>query len=118
MPKNDLLQGTLDMLILKALEKGPLHGYSVARWIHERTDDVLRIEEGSLYPALHRLEERGWVRGEWGVSENNRQAKYYKLTGAGRKQLRIESASWDRLAAAVASVMQPREAKECRHVTI
>ena len=106
MPKNDLLQGTLDMLILKALANGPLHGYSVVRWIHEKTDEVLRIEEGSLYPALHRLEERGWVRGEWGLSENNRQAKYYKLTRAGRKQLQIESASWDRLAAAVASVMQ------------
>jgi transcriptional regulator len=118
MPKNELLQGTLDMLILKALDNGPLHGYSVARWIHERTDDVLRIEEGSLYPALHRLEKRGWVRSEWGVSENNRQAKYYKLTRTGRKQLRIELASWDRLAAAVANVMRPREAKEYRNVTI
>lgn len=106
MPKNDLLQGTLDMLILKALVKGPMHGYSVARWIHEKTDDVLRIEEGSLYPALHRLEARGWVSSEWGLSKNSRQAKYYKLTRAGRKQLRIEAASWDRLSAAVANVME------------
>ena len=106
MPKNDLLQGTLDMLILKALAKGPRHGYSVVRWIHEKTEDVLRVEEGSLYPALHRLEERGWVQSEWGLSKNNRQAKYYKLTRAGRKQLQIESESWDRLSAAVANIMQ------------
>jgi len=107
MPKNDLLQGTLDMLILKALANGPLHGYSVVRWIHEKTEDVLRVEEGSLYPALHRLEERGWIRCEWGLSKNNRQAKYYKLTRAGRKQLEIESASWDRLSAAISTIMQP-----------
>lgn len=106
MPKNDLLQGTLDMLILKALAKGPIHGYSVVRWIHEKTEDVLKVEEGSLYPALHRLEERGWIRGEWGLSENNRQAKYYKLTRAGRKQLEIESSSWDRLSTAISNVMQ------------
>lgn len=106
MPKNDLLQGTLDMLILRALAKEPMHGYSVVRWIHEKTEEVLRVEEGSLYPALHRLEERGWVRSEWGLSDNNRQARYYKLTRAGRKQLRIESESWDRLSAAVANVMR------------
>ena len=106
MRKKDLLQGTLDMLILKALAQGPMHGYSVVRWIHEKTEDVLRVEEGSLYPALHRLEERGWVNGEWGPSENNRQAKYYKLTRAGRKQLQVESESWERLSAAVSRIVQ------------
>ena len=86
----DLLQGTLDLLVLKTLSWGPAHGYSVARWIQQLTDDVLRVGEGSLYPALHRLEERGWVESEWRLSENNRKAKFYKLTAAGRAQLRAE----------------------------
>lgn len=104
--KTDLLQGTLDMLILKSLARGPLHGYQVARWIRQTTEDVLLVEEGSLYPALHRLRDRGWIGAQWGLSENNRKAKYYKLTLAGRKQLAIESSSWTRLAQAIAKVMQ------------
>src|ERR687889_1564533 len=90
----DLLQGTLDVLILKALSWGPMHGYAVARWLQQVTDDVLQIEEGSLYPALHRLERRGWVESEWGVSENNRRAKFYRHTAAGRAQLPAEAPAW------------------------
>jgi len=108
----DLLKGTLDLLILKTLSWGPTHGYGVARWIELVTDDVLRVEEGSLYPALHRLEKRGWVESDWGLSENNRRAKYYALTAEGRKQLRAESADWSRFAAAVFKVLDtaPRTA--------
>jgi len=102
----DLLQGTLDMLVLKTLTSGPKHGYAIAESIHQRSDDVLRVEEGALYPALHRLELRGWLSAEWGISENNRRAKYYRVTTAGRKQLAAESAYWDRMAAAVARVMR------------
>jgi PadR family transcriptional regulator PadR len=105
-PPLDLLQGTLDLLILKTLSWGPAHGYSVARWIQQLTDDVLDVGEGSLYPALHRLEERGWVESEWRRSENNRKAKFYRLTPAGRAQLRTESATWARFAAAIAKVLQ------------
>jgi transcriptional regulator len=90
----DLLQGTLDMLILKALTAGSMHGYGVARWLERATDDALRVEEGSLYPALHRLAERGWVRAEWGISENNRRATYYTLTARGRRQLERELSAW------------------------
>jgi len=97
----DVLQGTLDLLILKALSWGRAHGYAVARWIEQATDDALRIEEGSLYPALHRLEERALVAAEWGLSENNRRAKYYTLTAEGRRRLRSESAAWHRFAKAV-----------------
>ena len=100
-PSVDVLRGTLDLLILKAVSWGPSHGYSVARWIEQATDDVLRIEEGSLYPALHRLETRGWVATEWGLSDNNRRAKYYTLTATGRAQLRAEAATWTRYAEAV-----------------
>ena len=103
--KLDLLQGTLDMLILKALELGPRHGYSIAERIEQVSGDVLLVEEGSLYPALHRLAKRGWVEAEWGVSENNRKARYYSLTASGRKQLRSESADWARLAEAITRVM-------------
>ncbi len=85
MAKMDLLQGTLDVLILKALSWGPLHGYAVVRWIGQRTEDALRIEEGALYPALHRMEQRGWIEAEWGVSENNRRAKFYRLTDEGKR---------------------------------
>src|SRR5512135_1440514 len=101
----DLLQGTLDMLILKTLARGPLHGYGVAERIHNRSEDVLRVEEGALYPALHRLELRGLLDSQWGLSENNRRAKYYKLTAAGRRYLESESAQWSRMVAAIARVM-------------
>jgi transcriptional regulator len=101
----DLLQGTLDVLLLKALTWGPTHGYAVARWLEQVTDDALRIEEGSLYPALHRLERRGWIESDWGLSENNRRARYYRLTAAGRKQLRVELSSWARFAEAVGKVL-------------
>ena len=102
----DLLQGTLGMLILKALARGPLHGYGVAELIHQRSEDVLRVEEGALYPALHRLELRGLLGSEWGASENNRRAKYYRLTAAGRRQLEAESAQWNRMVTAMARVME------------
>jgi transcriptional regulator len=102
----DLLQGTLDVLVLKTLSWGPRHGYAIARWIRQTTDDVLRIEEGALYPALHRMERKGWIEAEWGISENNRKAKYYQLTSRGRAQLRAESTTWARYAAAVAKVLQ------------
>lgn len=102
----DLLQGTLDMLVLKALAREPLHGYGVAELIHERSEDVLRVEEGALYPALHRLELRGLLASEWGLSENNRRAKYYRLTAAGRRHLEAESAHWNRIAGAIARVME------------
>ena len=106
MDKVDLLQGTLDMLVLKALSRGPLHGYAVARWIQQSSDDALQVEEGSLYPALYRMERRAWITSEEGLSENNRKARHYKLTRVGRKQLEAESSNWDRLAEAIAKVMQ------------
>ena len=102
----ELMQGTLDLLILKTLTWSPLHGYGVARWISETTDDDLQIEEGALYTALHRMEKRGWLESEWGVSENNRKAKYYQLTPLGRKQLRAKTAVWTRYAQAVFKVLQ------------
>lgn len=102
-----LLQGTVDLLVLRALQDGPAHGYSVSRWIRERTDSVLSMEDAALYQALHRLEARGWVQCEWGVSENNRRAKYYSLTPGGRKQLREEVTSWRRYATAVSRVIEP-----------
>jgi transcriptional regulator len=102
----DLLQGTLGILILKALLGGPTHGYGIARWIEATTRDVLQIEEGSLYPALRRLEDRGWVEAEWGLSENNRRAKYYTITPAGRSQLRAEAEVWSRYATAVTRVLR------------
>ena len=104
-PPIDLLQGTLDVLVLKTLSWGPRHGYSVARGLLQLTDDVLQIEEGSLYPALHRMERRGWVESEWGLSENNRRAKYYRLTSLGRKQLRTESSTWSVFSQAVSKVL-------------
>ena len=108
-PPLDLLQGTLDLLVLKTLSWGPAHGYSVARWIQQLTNDVLQVGEGSLYPALHRLEEQGWVESEWRRSENNRKAKFYRLTTTGRAQLRAETATWSRFAGAIASVLQASE---------
>src|SRR5262245_44426388 len=101
-----VLQGTLDLLILRALSWGPAHGYAVARWIEDATGDALRIEEGSLYPALHRLEERGHVAAEWGLSENNRRAKFYSLTPEGRRALKSEAASWHRFARAVLAALE------------
>ncbi len=94
------------MLVLKALERGPKHGYGVAEWIQEKSEDVLRVEEGALYPALHRLELRRLLKSEWGTSDNNRRAKYYSLTALGRKQLNAENEHWGRMTAAIAKVMQ------------
>ena len=101
----DLLQGTLDVMVLKTLSWGPRHGYGVARGLQELTDDVLHIEEGSLYPALHRMERRKWVQSEWGLSENNRRAKYYRLTAEGRKQLRAGLSTWSLFSQAVSKVL-------------
>ena len=105
-PSVEVLRGTLDLLILKAVSWGPTHGYAVARWIEQATDDVLRIEEGSLYPALHRLEIRRWIAAEWGTTENNRRAKYYTLTTKGRAQLRVETVTWTRFAHAVFAALE------------
>ncbi len=102
----DLLQGTLDMLILKTLVRGPLHGYSIAEFIHQTSENALRVEEGALYPALHRLELRGLLASEWGVSENNRRAKFYRLTAAGKKQLAQETSHWGKMAAAIARILE------------
>src|SRR5204863_6432099 len=105
-PSVEVLRGTLDLLILKAASWGPAHGFGVARWIEQATHDVLQIEEGSLYPALHRLEARGWISAEWGTSENNRRAKFYTLTAKGRAQLRVETATWTRFANAVFAALE------------
>jgi PadR family transcriptional regulator PadR len=102
-----LLQGTLDALILKTLSRGPRHGYAIARWLEEATEDALQIEEGSLYPALYRMERRGWIEAEWGISELNRKAKFYRLTPAGRAQLDAETAQWESFTAAVSKVLLP-----------
>src|SRR4051812_30845734 len=104
---NNLLHGTLDALILKTLAGGPRHGYAIARWIEEATDELLQIEEGSLYPALYRMERGGWIHAEWGTSELNRRAKFYRLTPKGRKQLAAETQEWARFAAAVSKVLLP-----------
>ncbi|MBV9938816.1 MAG: PadR family transcriptional regulator [Acidobacteriaceae bacterium] len=104
----DLLQGTLDMLILKAVSLGPLHGYGVLQRIQQISKDALQVPQGSLYPALYRLQHRGWITSEWGESENNRRARYYTLTAAGRRQLRLEAEEWSRLTDAIASVMNTR----------
>ena len=102
----DLVQGTLDLLILKSLALEPMHGWAIAKRIRQLSNDVLTVQQGSLYPALHRLEHQGWVSAEWGVSEQNRRAKFYALTRAGRRQLTRESASWERLAAAITLVVR------------
>jgi PadR family transcriptional regulator PadR len=104
--KSELLQGTLDLLILRTLSAGALHGYAIATRIQERSDDVLVVEEGSLYPALYRMEEKGWIAAEWGKSENNRRAKFYSLTRAGRKQLEEETALWERIVRAIGLVLK------------
>jgi len=104
--KADLLQGTLDMLILKTLESGASHGWGISQRIQEISDEVLQVNQGSLYPALHRLEQQGWIQAEWGTSKNNRRAKYYSLTGGGETQLAEETEHWERLSGAVARVMR------------
>jgi len=104
--KSDLLQGTLDMLILKAVERERIHGFGISLRLREISKDVLQVEQGSLYPALYRLEDQGWIKAEWGVSENNRKAKFYSLTAAGRRQLQEETALWERLSAAINLVLK------------
>jgi transcriptional regulator len=106
----NLLQGTLDLLVLEAIAAGPVHGYGVARWVRDVTSGALAIEEGALYTSLHRMEQRGWITSEWGVSENNRKAKYYALTAAGRRELASETRTWTRYAEAVFKVLQARRA--------
>ena len=110
MPRVDLLQGTLDLLLLKALTCGPMHGYEVSRWIRRITEDALAVEEGALYPALHRLEARGWLVAEWGVTDQGRRAKYYSLTRAGRQQVSRESAVWTRYVGVVDKVFRAARA--------
>ena len=105
-PKGDVLQGTLDLLILKTLAAGPMHGYGVASRIEQVSQDLLRVEEGSLYPALHRIEQAGWIRAEWKVSEGGRQAKFYHLTRAGEAQLEVEEERWRKLTRGVAKVLR------------
>jgi transcriptional regulator len=104
-PAGEMLQGTLDMLILRTLVMGAAHGHTIAHVIEHTSDDTLQVEQGSLYPALHRLEDRGWVSSEWGVSENNRKAKFYKLTPQGRKQLAVETSRWRQLVGAIGRVL-------------
>ena len=104
--RTDLMQGTLELLILKTLTREHMHGYGIAQRIHEAVDDLLKVEDGSLYPALYRMEERGWIASEWGASENNRRAKFYKLTRAGRQQLAAQSVNWERISQAVTRVLQ------------
>ena len=104
--KSDLLQGTLDMLILKVVALGPIHGYAISKRIQQISSDVLQVQQGSLYPALHRLENRGWLKAQWSESESGREVKFYKLTTAGRRQLEAEASNWERLSAAVSLIMQ------------
>ena len=100
------MQGTLELLVLKTLSREPMHGYGIAQRIHQAVDDQLKVEDGSLYPALYRMEERGWISSEWGASENNRRAKFYKLTRVGRKQLAVQAVNWERVSKAVTKVLQ------------
>lgn len=109
MTRLDILQGTLDLLVLRTLAGGPRHGYQIARAIKETSDDVLQVEEGALYPALHRIEGKGWIEASWGVSENNRRAKFYELTDGGREALEAQARSWNEYVAAVGRVMDPAE---------
>ena len=108
----NLLRGTLDVLILNALDDGALHGYAISESVHRATDEAFLVEEGTLYPALHRLEDRGWMEASWGVSENNRRAKYYRLTTEGRRQLRVETAAWTRFVETVSVLMATAPLKE------
>ena len=107
--QGDLLQGTLDLLVLRTLVLGPAHGYSIAQAIERGSREVLQVEQGSLYPALHRLEDRGWIASFWGTSENNRKAKYYRLTPAGKRQLAAETSRWEQLVRAVGHILYPAE---------
>src|SRR5512142_2975207 len=106
MEKNDLLQGTLDMLILKVLSRESTHGFGICQRIQRWSDEALSVGEGSLYPALYRLQDRGWIESEWGVSDNNRKAKFYRLTRTGRRQLESEAETWDRITGAIAAIMK------------
>ena len=112
-PRDDssLLQGTLDLLVLRTLGWGPRHGYAVARWIRQTSDEALTVEDRALYLSLHRLEERGWIESEWGLSDNNRRAKYYQLTTAGRRQLRAQVARWERYAEAVFKIIRAQDGR-------
>jgi transcriptional regulator len=110
--KVELLQGTLDLLILRTLQPGPAHGHAIAKAIERTSEDVLQVEQGSLYPALHRLIKRGWIAAEDGTSENNRRAKFYRLTPKGRKQLSVEAGKWDKLAGAIARILHSRPVRE------
>ena len=110
--KSDLLQGTLDMLILKIVALGPVHGYGISLRIRQISKEVLNVQQGSLYPALHRLEKRGWLKAEWGESDNGREAKFYSLSAQGRKHLAMEESNWNRLADAVALIMQTQREAE------
>jgi PadR family transcriptional regulator PadR len=105
-PKNDVLQGTLDLLILKTLVQGPMHGYGIASHIERISKELLRVEEGSLYPALHRIEQTGWIRAEWKLSENGRQAKFYRITCTGLKQLRAEEERWQKLSRGISKILR------------
>jgi transcriptional regulator len=107
-PETDLLQGTLDVLILKTLSWGPRHGYAIARWLEDSSSEAIRIEEGSLYPALYRMERKGWIEASWGMSELGRRAKFYELTPAGRARLRAEITAWRRLSGAVGRILEAR----------
>lgn len=109
--KSDLLQGTLDMLILKIVTLGPIHGYGISQRLRQNSKEVLLVQQGSLYPALHRLEKRGWLKAEWGTSEKGRQAKFYKLSPKGQKQLESEQSNWNRLSGAVASILKTEAAQ-------
>ena len=112
---SDIIRGTLDLLVLRALNWGPAHGYTIAKWVESATGDALALNEGTLYPALHRLEERGWVTAKWGTSENNRQAKFYSLTRTGRAQLKVETNNWRRYAAAMFTALgAPAPARPAR----
>jgi len=104
--KPDLPQGTVDMLVLKALSLGPMHGFGIGQRIQQLAENMLTVEEGTLYPALYRIEERGWIKSEWGASENNRRARFYKLTRAGRKQLQVEESNWEYLSVAVRKILE------------
>jgi PadR family transcriptional regulator, regulatory protein PadR len=102
----DLVQGSLDIIVLKTLSWQPMHGFGIARWIQQTTDDVLQVEEGSLYPSLYRMENKGWVKSEWRITENNRRAKYYRLTAAGKRQLAEQTATWETFVKAMAKVLR------------
>jgi len=108
--KADLLKGTLDLLILKALTFGPEHGYGLARWLEDSSHDLLHIEEGSLYPALSRMEKKGWIRSEWGLSDANRKARYYRLTSRGREQLAAGASGWERFSRAMSLILEKKQA--------